>query len=377
MDSLLHGIDQTLRHLDVLQKTFSERRNFAKQDETDYEIYHENLTNIEKTFAETNFHDQLYAEHDRQMILADLYEYFFLGRGFYIMKSRKDKEKFVKCILLFVNLLMCFESITVSLKLRRKVLLGLKEELPDIVKEKQFKDLFRFRGKVGLTQEKTDAPKELNEYFDTILPKTAGGLWHELLVYIFLLRRNEGYLLPLLLTQKIFAREDHLVPPDFLLITRDKRIYGLEVGTKKEIQSGSFSLRTAIPTATIDTANSRNSDRCPACNRWIQFCPYVIERYSNFDTQLDDIKVNCLKECTVVQPKDILRGRCKYTKYARNKAKTLAHTQHEFANGLHYHYKCVLNNVSKAMKRKIISAKDKVAIKTHYPYYSGLEELDK
>ena len=68
---------------------------------------------------------------------------------------------------------------------------------------------------------------------------------------------------------------------------------------------------------------------------------------------------------------------CSCTKYSRSKAKKLAYTQHKYANGLHYHYKCVLENVSEDIKNRIINANDKIALKTHYPYYSGLEELMK
>lgn len=39
------------------------------------------------------------------------------------------------------------------------------------------------------------------------------------------------------------------------------------------------------------------------------------------------------------------------------------------------YYSCVLSNVSPVKKIEIIAAEDNVAIKTHIPYYSGLEEL--
>lgn len=377
MQNLLLRLNQTAKHLKVLHKTFSKESNFNSIDKNDFIIYKENLEKLKKVFSDLKLYDELYGERSRQMILADLYEYILLGRGIYVMKTKEDKEKFVMSILHFVNLLMCYESITVSTKLRRKVLIGLKKEIPEIANEKLFLKLLRFKGNIGLPQTQRKALIKLNNYFDKILPKTAGGLWHELLVYVFLLRSNKGYILPLLLSQRLFAKDDNLVPPDFLLITKDKRIYGVEVGTKKEIQSGSFSLKTAIPTATIDTTNSRNSDRCPLCKKWIQFCPYVINIYSDFDAQIKNIKVRCLVQCNIYKKKDILNGKCKYTKYSRKKAQTLQHTQHNFADGLHYHYHCVLKNVSSTMKKSIIAAKDTVGIKTHFPNYSGIEELNK
>ncbi len=42
---------------------------------------------------------------------------------------------------------------------------------------------------------------------------------------------------------------------------------------------------------------------------------------------------------------------------------------------MHYHYKCVLDNLDTAIRTELVDAQDSVALKTHYPYYSGLEEL--
>jgi len=184
-----------------------------------------------------------------------------------------------------------------------------------------------------------------------------------------------GYIIPLLLIQRFIGYEKNIVPPDFLILTHDKNIYGIEVGIKKEIQSGSFALQTNIPTATLDTINSRNSDRCPACSKWIQFCPHVINNYADFTKEINNIQVRCLEECSIYSKEDILNGICKYTKYSRNHATTKEYTHHEFANSYHYHYCCVLEGVTTEMKRKIIAAQDTTALKTHFPYYSGLEEL--
>ena len=217
-----------------------------------------------------------------------------------------------------------------------------------------------------------DTPPELNKYFDKLLPKTAGGLWHELLVYLFLLRNNLGYIIPLLLQQKLISGSGVLTPPDFLIITPNKNIYGIEVGIKKEIQSGSFSLKTNIPTATIDTINSRCSDRCPICKKWIQFCDKVIKDYSSLDYKIDKTEIKCLKECKIYKEVDILNGKCHYTKYSRQKTTKI---KHKYTNGLHYHYKCVLENLSGTERKKLIKEKDITAIKTHYPHYTGLDPL--
>jgi hypothetical protein len=266
---------------------------------------------------------------------------------------------------------------TVSDNLRMKFLNNMETRIPEVREEEYYNELKNFEGKIGLPKKESEAPSHLDKYFDSLLPKTAGGLWHELLVYIYMLRNNFGYIIPLLLSQRLISLNSSIVPPDFLILSFDKRIYGVEVGMKKEIQSGTFSLQTAIPTATIDTINSRASDRCPICKKWIPFCEFVIEKYSNFNKKIENIKIKCLEECNIYSSEEIADGACAYTKYSRNKAISLEYAQHQYATGLHYHYKCVLNNLSQEEKEIIVDSKDRIALITHYPDYSGLKELIK
>lgn len=375
MKKSLQRVNLSLKHLRVLNQIFSERKNFNNNDKIDYEIYIKNLRKLKSILKSINAYDELYNHKSRQMILADLIEYILLGRIYYSMQPIEKRCLFIKCLLHIVNLLMTYESITVNTRLRNKFLNLLQKTIPSVKNEEYFNDLKRFIGPIGLPKKDTKANKKLNRYFDKMLPKTAGGLWHELLVYAFLIRNDYGFVLPLLLSQRIFSKNDHLVPPDFLILTHDKRIYGIEVGTKKEIQSGSFSLRTAIPTATVDTINSRSSDRCPICKRWIHFCPYIIDKFSNFDFEIQRNEIKCLKTCKLLSEKDIVNGKCPYTKYSRKKVTSLNCTHHKYADGLHYHYSCILNNVPARIKKRIIKHKDNTAIKTHYPYYSGLDVL--
>jgi len=353
------------------------KNNFNDEEQLDYTIYMKNEKKLRETLNNLDFDKLLYSRKGRQMILADFYEYIFLGRGYYSIQSIGDRRDFIKAILHFVNMLMCYEMMTVSSNVRRKYLDKLANKVISPEHEEFFEELKSFKESVGLKRGESKAPSHLNDYFDSLLPKTAGGLWHELLVYIFLLRNNIGYVVPLLLNQRLLSRDGHIVPPDFLIITFDKRIYGIEVGMKKEIQSGSFSLQTAIPTATIDTINSRTSDRCPSCKKWIPFCDYVIDNYSNLEKDITKAEIRCIDKCNLYPKEDIVSGACPYTKYSRNRAKTLEHARHKYADGLHYHYKCVLEKLPANTKKNVINAMDVVALKTHFPYYSGLEELMK
>jgi len=375
MQDIFVGMRNTIKHLEAFHKVFNDEANFLPQEKIDYKIYNYNQRFLTKALNNLGLGNQIYNEKGRQMILADFLEYIFLGRGYYSLKSKADKQQFVRAILHFTNLLMCYETMTVSDNIRGKFLEKLGEEVPKLKDEDYFSELKDFKGKVGLPKKESDASEHLNKYFDSLLPKTAGGLWHELLVYVFLLRNDIGYIVPLLLSQRLMGKEGHIIPPDFLVITPDKSIYGVEVGTKKEIQSGSFSLQTKVPTATIDTINSRVSDRCPICKRWIPFCDYVINNYSNFNKVINKAEIRCLEECDIYSKESIASGECPYTKYSRRKALRLAHTHHEYANGLHFHYQCILEKIPNDIKKKIINVKDKIALKTHYPYYSGLETL--
>lgn len=380
-------LKQSVKHLETLFEVFNDKDNFEKEE--DFENHKINLDKFKDVISrseaiispsEVGFFNQLYSIKNRQMILADVLEYMFLSRVLFFLiprynnlNVRKSKvEVFIKSILYFVNMLMDYEIMTVDNKMRKNFLEKLHISIPEIEYEEHFQTLLDYTGIVGLPSDVTDAPKELNRYFDKLLPKTAGGLWHELLVFVFLLRNDLGYIVPLLLQQKLISGSGILTPPDFLIITPNKNIYGIEVGTKKEIQSGSFSLITNIPTATIDTENSRCSDRCPICKKWIQFCDKVIGDYSRIDITIDKVEVKCLEDCQILPKEEILNGKCPYAKYSRNKTQTIDHL---YTTRLHYHYKCVLENLSDTDRTRLIEIEDTTAIKTHYPHYQGLEPL--
>jgi len=243
MDRNYENVIKSINHLRELHKTFLIKDNYSS--EKDFEVYLENTKKLAKLFSqpEVEIYKQLYREKSRQMILADILEYILLSRGLFFLtdgttkheKKQLKKKLFIKSILYFVNLLMSYESMTVDDKIRKRFLENLAKSIPELKKESKYEELLNFKGKVGLTQKESDASEDLNKYFDSILPKTAGGLWHELLVFIFLIRYDLGYVVPLLLSQKFISANSVLVPPDFLIITKDKDVYGIEVGIKKEI----------------------------------------------------------------------------------------------------------------------------------------------
>jgi hypothetical protein len=110
----------SLEHLLVLHKCFLEEDNTSEENEQDLKIYYENYEKLVEILNDLKIKEFLYSEKGRQMILADLYEYIFLGRGYYSMRSPEDRGKFIKAILRFVNILMCYDSLVASVYLRRK-----------------------------------------------------------------------------------------------------------------------------------------------------------------------------------------------------------------------------------------------------------------
>lgn len=338
----------SVKHLDVLHDIFLQKSNYTKED--DYALYIQNLKEFLRVSGKINFPDELYSRENRQMKLADIIEYIFFSRGIFSLIRGKNKlikedvPKFIELILRFVNLLMLYEIMTTDTKIRKAFLRRLKKEIPDIKNEDGFNKLLKWNDWVGLTKEEN--PKGApSDYFDSILPKTAGGLWHEMLVYAFILRFDIGYIFPLLLHQKVISLDKKLSPPDLVILHKEtKRYYGIEIGYLKERQTGGFMAPSGIPVIPIDTLNSRASDRCPACKKWIGLCPKVIQDFSDPNYKIKNIEVRCLYDCNRYTLKEKIEGKCPYLKYKG----TLPYHSKE----RHYHYKCVTNEV----KNNILTA---------------------
>lgn len=333
----------SIKHLEVLHDVFLDKNNYSDRD--DYSLYVENSEKVSKISEEINFYKELYSETARQMKLADIIEYIFFSRGIFSLINGKNQliknniPKFIELILRFVNLLMLYEVMTVDNKIRKAFLNKLKKDIKNIVNEKEFDKLLKWDKWVGLKDE--DTPKDApSSYFDSILPKTAGGLWHEMLVYIFVLRFNIGYIFPLLLHQKIISLDKKLSPPDLIILDKKtNRYYGIEIGTLKERQSGGFMAPSGIPVIPIDTRNCRISDRCPVCKKWIGICPKVIKDFSDPDYSIKKTEIRCLYDCNLYSLKEKLDGKCLYMKYY---------------DKLHYHYKCVINTKQKDIINNIV-----------------------
>lgn len=348
MEKVYKSLINSVEHLKILDEIFSVPDNYS--DKKDYQLYAENLEKFSEIDKEINFSQELYSQYGRQMKLADVIEYIFFSRGIFSVINDRNQlieeniPKFLELVLRFTNLLMLYEITTTDQKIRKAFLLKIKKNIKEVGDEKDFDKLLNWDKWVGLTEKET--PKGApSEYFDSILPKTAGGLWHEMLVYAFILRYDIGYIFPLLLHQKIVSLNKKLSPPDLIILRKDtKRYFGIEIGNLKERQSGGFMVPSGIPVVPLDTMNCRISDRCPTCKKWIGICPKVIKDFSDPKHKINRTEVRCLYDCDRYTLAEKIDGKCPYIKYF---------------NGLHHHYNCVGEKEKKKIIADII-AKHKV-----------------
>ncbi|MFC1799286.1 hypothetical protein ACFL2Z_00025 [Candidatus Eisenbacteria bacterium] len=420
MREILSSLKRSINHMQVLDRVFS------KSAYPEREIYLQNAKRISDLSKSCDqwFTDELYFGDDgRQMILNDILEYVFTGRGYYYMAGPQDiekKEVFVKIVLHFVNQLMLLESISVNSKLRKEVMDRLRKTIGDNhffeyeESEQAFKALRKFKGDVHFdtaatnrvppsivremdTESGEKVLKRFDGYCDSLLPKLPHGLWRELIVYIQLLRINAGYILPLLLSQRILSKRDVLKPPDFLVIKENGELVGVEVGAGKEGQSSDFS--TALKCQMVTAENTNIPPRCPICGKWILFCDKVIKEFADLDNPLYNIRkdIRCAHDCEFYTYTDVLSGKCPYVKYRGRISKTAKPRQiTKYDSAFHYHYSCMLDandSVARStIKKQRIRWERHLArrgsvtdttrsmtincLKTNYPYFAGLDGLE-
>lgn len=422
MKDIIDSIKNSVEHIKVLDEVFS---TFNYPEKEEYLKNQRLIIALNRKFDDY-FTDELYYGDDgRQMILNDLFEYIFNGRGYYYMWNPSTPERknvYISLILRFINQLMIFESISVDHSLRNNLLDNLRKQIGDKDffldddSKKIFEALKSFTGDVHFdTNEKknivpeellrkfslknsSSALKEFDKYSDSLLPKLPHGLWRELIVYIQLLRINAGYILPLLLNQRIVSRDSFLKPPDFLIIKENGELIGVEVGGGKETQSSNFSVKMKCQMVTAQNKNI--PPRCPICGKWILFCDKVIEDYSNLNDPMlyiyDDLR--CAHDCNKFSYKEVLAGKCPYIKYRGKIDKTRKPKQEiKFDSDYHYHYSCIIQTKDKTALEEIkrqkerwekhLKSKEDVlgntsrsmtinCLKTNYPYFEGLNKLE-
>jgi len=443
MNIFLDKLTLSIKHLGIIDDIFSE------YDHPQKDIYNEiqkRIEEIDKKWSSDSISpsEQLYVggkkanQYSRTMILSDLVEYIITGRLYYFyLPDKKDSKKnekksdFIRIILLLLNQFFIWDSLSVNKILRNEVLKTLEKE---ITAEYFFKNesenenhekLLKITEDIGISNPIIeDLPsikgdeklrKVLSDYYDSLLPKTGQGLWNELITYLYMLKTNVGYILPLLLTQRIYSYDQILKPPDFIVIDydntiksihinnepqlgniSDQKLIGVEVGRGKETQSGDFSYETKQPALTVSSENV--PPRCPICGEWILFCDQVIDDFSDLNNPLTFIKdhIRCLYHCEIYKPKEIYEGKCPNIQYnvnllddtKKNKLKIKLTAKKNY----HYHYKCVrevgddkaeeyIQKAWKQFKKQIKTQPDRFSINpkgkslafvSNYPHIRGI-----
>lgn len=250
-----------------------------------------------------NFLNTLYQGQDgRQMVLGDLFEYMISGRGYWLAAQASNKFKdYIRIVLYLVNLLLIQESVfSFRSHERQAVLQKLKEAkikgfFGSDVEEHEYQKFQDHSGRIAVRGE----TRPLYRVMDSLTPKPL-GVAIELIVYIHLLNRRVGYVVPLLLSQRLFNGESTIAPPDYLLLLGANEVLGVEVGGgmgQYSLQQGKidqinlFIRETGIP---VITAGVPHIYRCETCQCWITFCDEIIQRTANGECEQETIScLNC------------------------------------------------------------------------------------
>ncbi len=381
MKTLLEKLGISVKHLSCLDQVFYE--NHVEYKRIEEEIF--NSSSFGNIYLDIS--RQLYAggktygnatlKLNRQMILGDIIEYIFSGRAYYYAASSDNNFKqFLKLILYCVNQLLIFDTITINKELRKKYIEKLEEQIPEtLLYEKEGdKDLASKLKDNNVKIMGDDWTTNIDQFVDSILPKTL-GCPKELIVFAELLRLKKWTVIPLLLIQRIFNDKNPIAPPDFLILSKNKDIYGLEVGYKKEIQSREFSIRSSIPTFAVDLKNHMHN-RCPKCGEIILYCDKVIDDYSNGSLQDNLVDINGVARYKCNGCPKFNGGNCKHSNYY-GVVKGKNFLGKKLKNSImHYHFGCVKDETYDYRKtERVIKEHHIDEIFAQIPEIEGIENL--
>ncbi|MDO9540899.1 MAG: hypothetical protein Q7J98_01070 [Kiritimatiellia bacterium] len=344
MQVLLDKLGLSVKHLQCLDEVFRSESQLYNQIEA--KMTHELGDGLKEISRELYAGGKSRGGLNRQMILGDVIEYIFTGRAYYYAAKSNDNFKiFSKLVLYSVNQLLLFDTITINPTIRKHYIEKLEERIdPTILYEKE--------GDQELAKELKGSNvviwqadwQRYDLFVDSLLPKTLGAP-KELVVFLELIRLNKGLVIPLLLIQRLFGDGKAIAPPDFLLLKKNREIFGIELGYAKEGQSREFSVRTSIPTFGIDLANHLHN-RCPKCGENILYCDTVIKKYSDgtlWSALGQDGRFRCGADCPN------FNGRfCAFANYyGKYKGPCFygAQKPEDDKKDMHYHASCVADGV--------------------------------
>lgn len=344
MEVLLDKLRLSVKHLQCLDEVFRAQSPLYNQIEQN--MVRELGSDFNEISRELYAGGKIRGGLNRQMILGDIIEYIFTGRAYYYAAESEERFKsFAILILYSVNQLLLLDTVTVNPVIRRAYIEKLEQEIdPAILYEKAGDRELAQRLKVSPAVIWQEEWEPFDTFVDSLLPKTL-GCPKELVVFLELIRLKKGLIIPLLLIQRLFGSGVKVAPPDFLLLKRNKEIFGVEVGYAKEGQSREFSAQTSIPTFAVDLANHMHN-RCPKCGENILYCDSVIKKYADGTLwgELDsEGRYRCGSNCPN------FNGRvCIFANYYGKYKGPCFYGQQKAGDDrkdVHYHATCVMNGV--------------------------------
>jgi len=361
MKRVLDRLDQAVTHLRTIEDFFIKKVPAYARNEA-------RLEKLGRFYDE--FARELYAggrkegrsekgnSFHRGMTLADLLTYTVFGRGYYVLTASDDHRKaFTEIVMRISNKLLLQENISTNPKLRKGLLKALlSQNLPNFFENNEQKtkleQLKDYNGHIIWGRE----GKEFYKIMDSLLPKSR-GLAIEFLIYLYLINSRFGFVIPLLLHQRLITKGRSIAPPDFLVLKDDGRIFGIEVGFYKEDQNTKFVTTTSVPIVTAELDHDQPF-RCPQCQQWITYCDQVVENYSE----------------GVWTPNSFECGDCKYFNKGKCEDIIFFGEVPELEKGKRrYHYRCVAKKAT--VKKLSAQGHLKKHLRVWYPTASIIDNL--
>lgn len=306
-----------------------------------------------------------------------------IGNGIYLNKNKKFRENLAKEILIkylercetskFFNFLKTYYNlkeieIIIQKRIKRWNDIGKNVEIAEI----KNKLLGYYKNKTIISNDGC-LKKLCRDKTPPFLLKNV-GLATEMFVYIYLITQNYGYIVPLLLHQRLYSNIEEIlskkineeeaikekyvmIPTDFLLLSKGKT-YALELGRGKTELISTLASIAAIPTIYIDATlnvGHKFGYKCNYCFNSFDVCNKYIE---NFKIGKTKEKLDC-KECEY-------SDECKSKVYEYKLCKDKKIIKH-------IHVSCY-NDMKKKYKDALIINEEKGAMPT-YPAVTGLEKL--
>ncbi|MEM2145964.1 MAG: hypothetical protein QW279_11430, partial [Candidatus Jordarchaeaceae archaeon] len=209
MDKVLERALSTAKHLLIVDQFFATH-------DPDYMLMRKKIDSL---VGYDKFSKGLYVgKNGRQFILYDYFMYILISRGSIWGFHKTNRKSYLKMILYVVNQLLIQEQVTTyaCFSVRKRLMNFMKEQdipyfFEDKEAEKMYEEAKKFKENLSYTDKKT---KKLYYAVDSLLPKSVGAAI-ELIVYAYLIRHNFGYVIPMLLNQRLLAHDSHTIAPDF------------------------------------------------------------------------------------------------------------------------------------------------------------------